>query len=263
MIPSTCKGISMRLIIALAASAAILAAAAPAAAQTKECTAFRSGTSWTAKYVAHVRADGRLFDTVTTYSYQATLPEKKPTDIYEVNVNTSRLGKPAKGIVLLEYGKRPDGEALGKVVIAAPAYANMAAVVRAGFLGEPDPVFDHRLVLKAGPARAVVWTVDAGKVKALPAMDALQFENAIAGLGASDVEMLGAGGLADARKGAGIITQLAKGGRVEIQVLEEGKPVTVAAFDIPDAMAKAATDGAAAAKAEADRKVAAGQCLAG
>lgn len=198
----------MRLIVALAASAAVLASAAPAAAQSKECTAFRSGQGWTVKYVAHVRADGRLFDTVTTYSYQAILPEKKPTDIYEVNVDTSRLDKPAKGIVLLEYGRRPDGEALGKVVIAAPAYANLAAVMKAGFLGEPDPVFNHRLVLKAGPSRATVWTVDAGKVKALPAMDALQFENAIAGLGASDIEMLGAGGLSDARKGAAIITRL-------------------------------------------------------
>lgn len=253
----------MRMIVALATAATVACLAAPAVAQTKQCTAFRSGTGWTAKYVAHVRADGRLFDTVTTYSYQATLPDRTSTDIYEVNVNTSRLGKPAKGIVLLEYGKRPDGEALGKVVIAAPAYANMSAVVRAGFLGEPDPVFKHRLVLKAGPARATVWSVDAGKVKALPAMDALQFENAIAGLGGSDVEMLGSGGLADARKGAGIITQLAKGGRVEIQVMEVGKPVTVASFDIPEAMTRAATDGAAAAKAEADRKVAAGQCVAG
>lgn len=253
----------MRPIVALAASAAVLAMATPAAAQTRECKAFRSGAGWTVKYVAYARADGRLFDTVTTYSYQATLPEKKPADIYEVNVDMSRLGKPAKGVVLLEYGKRPDSEALGKVVIAAPAYANLAAVMKAGFLGEPDPVFNHRLVLKAGPARATVWTVDAGKVKALPAMDALQFENAIAGLGASDIEMLGAGGLAEARKGAGIISQLAKGGRVEIQVLEDGKPVTVAGFDIPDAMARAATDAAAAAKAEADAKVAAGQCVAG
>jgi hypothetical protein len=253
----------MRPIIALAACAAVLALAAPAAAQSKECKAFRSGAGWAVKYVAYVRADGRLFDTVTTYTYQATLPDKKPTDIYEVNVNTSRLANPAKGVVILEYGKRPDAEALGKVVIAAPAYANMGAVVRAGFLGEPDPVFDHRLVLKAGPSRAVVWTAAAPKSKAPPVMEALQFENAMAGLGASDIEMLGAGGLAEARKGAGIITQLAKGGRVDIQVMEDGKPVTVAGFDIPDAVAKAATDGAAAAKAEADRKVTAGQCVAG
>lgn len=253
----------MRLIIALAAAATVASLAAPAAGQTKECKAFRSGSGWAVTYVAHVRTDGKQFDTVATYTYQATLPEKKPTDVYEVNVNTSRLGYPAKGVVILEYGKRPDAEALGKVVIAAPAYANLGAVVRAGFLGEPDPVFNHRLVLKAGPGGATVWTVDAGKMKAPPAMEAVQFENAIAGLGSSDIEMLGAGGLADARKGAGIITQLAKGGRVEIQVMEEGKPVTVASFDIPEAMAKAATDGAAAARAEADRQVAAGQCVAG
>eukprot|EP01030_Chromulinospumella_sphaerica_P020714 gene20714-20640_t len=250
----------MRLIIALAASAMLAAVAAPAAAQSKECKAFRSGAGWAVKYVVYTRADGKVFDTVTTYTYQATLPEKKPTDIYEVNVHMERLAKPAKGVVILEYGKRPDAEALGKVVIAAPAYANLAATVRAGFLGEPDPVFKHRLVLKAGSARAVAWSTDAVKVKAPPVMEAVQFENAMASLGSSDIEALGPGGLADARKAAGIITQLARGGRIDIQVLEEGKPLTVGGFDIPDALAKSATDGAAAAKAEADLKASKGQC---
>lgn len=253
----------MRLIIALAACAVLAAIASPAAALSKECRAVRSGTGWSVKYVAYTNAEGKLVDTVATYTYQATLPEKKSTDIYEVNVNMDRLGKPAKGVVILEYGKRPNGEALGKVALFAPAYANLSAVMKAGFLGEPDPIFLHRLVLKAGPGRAVVWTTDAGKMKAPPAMDARQFENALAGLGSSDIEMLGSGGLADARKAAGIITQLAKGGRVEIQVMEKGKPITVGGFDIPDAVAKAATDGAAAAKAEADLKASKGQCVAG
>lgn len=252
----------MRLIIALTA-VALAAIAAPAAAQTKECKAFRSGAGWAVKYVAYVRADGKLFDTVATYTYQVVLPPDSKDDAYEVNANMDRLSKPIKGVVLLEYGKRPDGEALGKVVLAAPAYADLSAVMKAGFLGEPDPVFNHRLVLKAGPSRAVVWTTDAPKMKTAPAFDAMQFENAMAGLGSSDIEMLGPGGLADARKAAGIIAQLAKGGRVDIQVMQAGKPVTVGGFDITDAVAEAATDGAAAAKAEADGKAAAGQCVAG
>ena len=45
--------------------------------------------------------------------------------------------------------------------------------------------------------------------------------------------------------------------------MDEGKPVTVGGFDITDAVAKAATDGAAAAKVEADLKVSKGQCVAG
>lgn len=45
--------------------------------------------------------------------------------------------------------------------------------------------------------------------------------------------------------------------------MEDGKPVTVASFDIPDAAAKAATEAAATAKAEADGKVAARQCVPG
>lgn len=253
----------MRLFIALAATAAVCAIAAPAAAQTRECTALRSGAGWSVKYVAYTRADGKLFDTVTSYTYQATLPAKKPTDIYEVNGDMNRLGKPAKGVVILEYGKRPDGEALGKVALFAPAYANLSAVVKAGFLGEPDPVFLHRLVLKAGPKRTVVWSADAGKMKAPPQMDAVQFENALVGLGSSDIELLGPGGLADARKAAGIITQLALGGRVDIQVLEKGKPVTVGGFDISDAVAKAATAGAAAAKSEVELKVSRRQCVPG
>ncbi|MDO9338724.1 MAG: hypothetical protein Q7T61_20220 [Caulobacter sp.] len=253
----------MRLITVIAAAGLAAAIAAPAAAQSKSCKAFRSGPGWAVTYVAHTRADGKLFDTVTTYTYQATLPPKKPTDIYEVNVNMDRLGKPAKGVVILEYGKRPDGEALGKVALFAPAFANLSAVVKAGFLGEPDPVFLHRLVLKAGPSRSTVWSADAGKMKAPPVMDAVQYENALAGLGSSDIEALGPGGLADARKAAGIITQLARGGRVDIQIIEAGKPVTVGGFDITDAAARAATEAAAAAKAEADLKVSNRQCLAG
>ena len=252
----------MRLIIAIAASVVLAASAAPVAAQSKECKAFRSGAGWAARYVVRTRADGKVFDTVTTYTYQATLPDKKPTDIYEVNGVMDQLGKPAKAVVILQYGKRPDGEALGKVALFGPAYVNLAAVVRAGIMGEPDPVFPHRLVLKAGPSRATVWSVEAAKVKAPPAMDALQFENAVAGLGSSDIEALGPGDLADARKAAGIITQLAKGGRVDIQVMENGKPVTVGGFDISDAVARAATEGAAAAKAEADLKASRGQCVA-
>ncbi|WGM40401.1 hypothetical protein [Caulobacter sp. NIBR1757] len=251
----------MRPFIALIATVAICAVAAPAAAQSKACKAFRSGAGWAVKYVVHTRADGKVFDTVATYTYQVTLPPKKPTDVYEVNGAMDQLAKPAKGVVILEYGKRPDGEALGKVALFAPAYANLSAVVKAGFLGEPDPVFQHRLVLKAGPGGTVVWSADAGKMKAPPQMDALQFENALAGLGSSDIEMLGPGGLADARKAAGIITQLARGGRVDIQVMEAGKPVTVGGFDITDSVAKAATDGAAAAKAEADLMASKGQCL--
>lgn len=253
----------MRLIIALAAAAACAALAAPAAAQSKECKAFRSGPGWALKYVAYTRADGKVFDTVATYTYQVTFPERKSTDVYEINVDMGRVSKPAKGVVILEYGKRPDGEALGKVLLAAPAFTNMTAVLKAGLTGEATPAFEHRLVLKAGPSLTTVWTVDAMKTKAPAAMDASQYENASALLGSSDIEMLGAGGLADARKGAGIITQLAKGGRVDILMKDYGKYVSVGGFDIAPATAKAATDAAAAAKAEADLKASRGQCVPG
>ena len=253
----------MRLIIALAAVAAVASMAAPAAAQSKECKAFRSGSGWAVKYVAYTRADGKLFDTVTTYTYQVVVPETAKDAAYEVNVDMGRLSYPAKGVVILEYGKRPDGEALGKVVIAAPAYYNNVMVLKAGLSGEPTPPFKHRLLLKAGPSRALAWSTDASKVATPKVMEAEQFENAMAGLGSSDIEALGPGGLADARKAAGIITQLARGGRVEIQVMEAAKPITVAGFDIPDVVARAATDGAAAAKAEADLKASKGQCVAG
>lgn len=251
----------MRLITALVASATLCAIAAPAAAQTKECKAFRSGQGWAVKYVTYTRADGKVFDTVTTWTYQSVLPPDDKGDLYDVNANMDRLALPAKGVLILEYGKRPEGEALGSVVIAAPAYTDLTAVMKASFLGDPAPVFNHRLVLKAGAA--AVWTTDARKVPAPKVMEAQQAENAMASLGASDIEALGPGGLADSRKAAGIITQLAKGGRVDIQVMEAGKPRTVGGFDLTPAVAKAATDGAAAAKAEADLKASKGQCVAG
>ncbi len=252
----------MRLMIAIAASAVLAAIAAPAAAQSKECKAFRSGAGWAVKYVVYTRADGQVFDTVTTTTYQVTVPETKGTD-YAVNYDQGRLAKPVKGVVILEYGKGPGAEALGKVALAAPGYFSARQSMMAGLDGKPTPVFTHRLLLKAGPARGLLWQADARMVRTPKAMEAQQFDSAMAGLGSSDIEMLGPGGLADARKAAGIITQLAKGGRVEIQIMEAGKPVTVGGFDITDAVARAAGDGAAAAKAEADRKAAAGQCLAG
>ncbi|MDB5468711.1 MAG: hypothetical protein JWR84_271 [Caulobacter sp.] len=255
----------MRLIVALAASAALAAVAAPAAAaQFKECKAFRSGDGWAVKYVAYTGPDGKVADTVSTTTYQIVVPETKGGE-YGVNYGQDMLGKQAKGVVILEYGKRPTAEALGKVALFAPAYFSAQQSMLAGLEGKAVPVLQHRLVLKAAAARTPLWSTDARVVRTPRAMDALQFENAAAVLGASDVEALGAGGLTDARKAAGVITQLAKGGRVEVQIMEEGKPVVVGGFDITPLLAKAATDGAAAAKAEAeaDLRASKGQCVAG
>ena len=144
----------MRLFIALAATAALCAIAAPAAAQSKECKAFRSGEGWAVKYVAYTRADGRVFDTVTTYTYQVIMPPDDKGDTYDINANMQRLSLPEKGVVLLEYGKRPDGE---NVKRRTGVYRNRRRILGVVRVDESDhrqePFIKRRLV--HGPSRGI------------------------------------------------------------------------------------------------------------